>query len=148
MKIECILELMQDKGYIEIFEHSEEPMPPIYIIKNHRGKEFGKKLFHAILEEEDYLADYGNNTFSKILFAKKADIDEWLETLTKEITKIRWICGRLDTKLFKYIEERGFKTYYGISGFMEITNLKVKEERLRKTEEENQKAIDLLDQLL
>lgn len=148
MKIECILELMQDKGYIEIEENTREPMPLTYIIRNSRGKEFGSKLFHAISESEDYIADYGNVNFPEIFFAKKTDIDEWLETFTKEITKIRWICGSLDTKLFKYMEERGFKTYYGISGFMEITNLKVKEERLRKTEEENQKAIDLLDQLL
>lgn len=148
MKIECILELMKEKGYIEVFDDSEEPMPPIYVIKNHRGKEFGSKLFKAIVESENYLADYGNKYFPEISIAKKTDIDEWLKTLTKEITEIRWICGRLDTKLFRYMEEKGFKTHYGISGFAEITNLKVKKERLRKTEEENQKAIDLLDQLL
>lgn len=149
MKIECILELMKEKGYINIYEDSEEPMPLIYRIQNHRGKEFGSKLFHAISESEDYLADFGNVNFPEILFAKKTDIDEWLKTLTKETTKIRWIRGRLDSKVFKYMEEKGFDAYHDTSGLTAtITNLKIKNERLKKIEEENQEAIDLLDQLL
>lgn len=147
MKIECILELMQDKDYIEVFEDSEEPMPLIYLIKNHRGKEFGSKLFNAISESEDYIADFGNFNFPEITFAKKTDIDEWLETLKKEATGIRWIWGRIDSKLFKYMEKKGFEIHRTYSG-IEITNLKIKNERLRKIEEKNQEAIDLLDQLL
>lgn len=149
MKIECILELMKEKGYIEVFEDSEEPMPLIYLIKNHRGKEFGSKLFNAISESEDYIADFGNINFPEITFAKKTDIDEWLETITKETTTVRWIRGRLDSKLFNYMKEKEFEVSNDFSGLrIEITNLKIKNERLKKIEEENQEAIDLLDQLL
>ena len=150
MKIECILELMQDKDYIEIEENTREPMPLTYIIRNSRGKEFGSKLFHIISESEDYIADHGNINFPEIFFAKKADIDEWLEIFTEETKKITWLRGRLDTELFKYMEKKGFEaSYINCSGrAITITNLKIKNERLRKIEEKNQEAIDLLDQLL
>ena len=147
MKIECILQLMQEKGYIDISEYSEGEMPLIHTIRNHRGKEFGSKLFHAIFESEDYLADFKNSNFPEISIARKADIDEWLEALTKETTRIRWISGRLDQKVFKYIEKKDFEVSLGYS-HLEITNLKLKNERLKRINEENQKAIDLLDQLL
>ena len=147
MKIKCILELMKEKGYIEIYEHGEEPMPLIHTIRNHRGKEFGEKLFQVIVESENYIADYGNRNFPEISFAKKSDIDEWLETITKETTRIKWDFGRLDSKLFRYMTKKGFEVSSEFSG-IEITNLKVKSERLKKIEKENQEAIDLLDQLL
>lgn len=148
MKIECVLELMKEKDYIDICEYGEEPMPLIHGITNHRGREFGSKLFKAIVKSENYIAEYGNKNFPEITIAKKTDIDEWLKTITKETTKIRWTCGRLDTKLFRYMEEKGFKTHYGISGFLEITNLKVEKERLKEIERKDQEAVDLLDQLL
>lgn len=149
MKIECVLELMQEKGYIEIYEHGEEPMPLTYIIENHRGKEFGQKLFKAILDSGDYLVDYGNRNFPDISIAKKSDIDEWLETIKDETTKIRWIPGRLDYKLFEYMEKKNFEASKDRAGLsVIITNLKVKNERLKRIEAKNQEAIDLLDQLL
>lgn len=147
MKIECVLELMKEKGYIEIYEYSEEPMPLIHTIKNHRGKEFGEKLFQAIIESKEYLADYGNRNFPEISIAKKADINEWLETITGETTRIRWDYGRLDSKLFRYMRNKDFEVYSDYSN-IEITNLKLKKERLKKIEEENQEAINLLNQLL
>lgn len=149
MKIECILELMKEKGYIDIYEDSDEPMPLIYRIKNNRGTEFGGKLFHAISKSEDYIADYKKVSFPEIFFAKKTEIDEWLETFTKEITEIRWPRGGLDSKILKYMKEKDFDAFHDFSGLnLTIINLKIKKERIKKIEEENQEAIDLLDQLL
>lgn len=149
MKIECILQLMEEKDYIEIFEFGEEPMPLMHTIQNHRGKEFGQKLFKAILDSGDYLVDYGNRNFPEISIAKKSDIDEWLETIKDETTKMRWISGRLDYKLFKYMEKKNFEASKdGVGLSVIITNLKVKNERLKRMEKKNQEAIDLLDQLL
>lgn len=149
MKIECVLELMEEKGYINRNSIEEyDCMPKVDMIYNSRGKEFGKKLFEAIEKSEEYLVDMSTVTYSKIEISKKSDIDEWLQQFSdKEENRILWSNIRLDPDIFKYIEEKGYKakkTYNHI----EVTNLAIREERLNKEKEKNQEAIDLLDQLL
>lgn len=148
MKIECVLELMKEKGYIDIYEYSEEPMPIILMIKNYRGKKFGKKLFEAIKESEEYLIDQVTSDLSKIEIAKKSDIDEWLKQFeNKEENRIYWSSTVLDIDIFAYLKEKGYeaKKLYNHLG---IANLAIREKRMKKEEEKNQEAIDLLEQLL
>ena len=149
MKIECILELMIEKEYISKNSVEEyDCMPKVDRIENKRGKEFGEKLFEAIKQSGEYLIDLANINYSKIEIAKKSDIDNWLQLFSdKEENRIRWSNMRLDSDIFKYIEEKGYKakkTYNHI----QVTNLAIREKRLNKEEEKNQEAIDLLDKLL
>lgn len=149
MKIECILELMQEKGYISKNSVEEyDCMPKVDMIINHRGPKFGKKLFNAIVQSEEYLFDQTCVKFSKFQIAKKSDIDEWLQQFSdKEENRILWSNMRLDSDIFEYIKEKGYKakkTYNHI----EVTNLAIREKRMKKEEAKNQEAIDLLDQLL
>ena len=149
MKIECVLQLMEEKEYIKKNSINEyDCMPKVDMIINHRGPEFGKKLFNAIVQSEEYLFDQTYVNFSKFEIAKKSDIDEWLQQFSdKEKNRIRWSSIRLNSDIFEYIKGKGYeakKTYNHI----EITNLAIREERLKKEGEKNQEAIDLLDQLL
>lgn len=149
MKIECILELMIEKEYISKNSVEEyDCMPEVDRIKNKRGKEFGKKLFEAIKQSEEYLINLVDINYSKIEIAKKSDIDNWLQLFSdKEENRIRWSNMRLDSDIFEYIRAKGYKakkTYNHI----QVTNLAIREKRLNKEEEKNQEAIDLLDKLL
>ncbi len=148
MKIECVLELMQEKDYIYMLEYSEEPMPLIYMIKNYRGKKFGKKLFKAIKDSEKYLVDQVTSDYSRIEIAKKSDIDEWLQQFeNKEESRIYWSSIRLDIDIFNYLKEKGYKAKK-LYNHLGITNLAIQKDRMKEEEAKNQEAIDLLDQLL
>ena len=143
---------MEEKNYIKISGTGIETMPMMYRIEVLMGTEFGDKLFKKIASDENYIISSERTTMTEFILCKTEDVNEWLKNFEdQEEKEIMWQRNcRIDTKLEKYIKEKNFEIKRGnrIHDTVKITNCKLKEERLAKEEEERQKALDLLEEIL
>lgn len=144
-EIECVMKIMEEKGYIEIRElQSSSKAIPSYIFfttNEIKDDDIREEIWNTIqmsLEENlDYLVDGGR-------FCKKKDIDNYIEPL---IALNQEVVER-DVKLLDFMAEY-IKSKYNVElPNMKLINLDVRKKRLEDEYNKDMEALELLYNIL
>lgn len=151
MELKCILSLLKEKEHIEMYLDGYDSMPEIWNIKSLRGTEFAEKLYERILKDHSCFIESEDVYHVRVVICEKKAIEKWVEErgfADREMTRIKWSFGRLDDTIAKYLNQLGYEMKrVGHMDYIEITNLRIKEERIEKEREKEKEAIELLEMI-
>ena len=144
-EIECVMKIMEEKGYIEIRElqHSSKAIPSyiFFTTDEIKDNDIREEIWNTIqisLEENlDYLVDGGR-------FCKKKDIDNYIEpliALNQEVVK-------RDIKILDFMKEYIEEKYNVILPTMKLINLNVRKKRLEDEYNKDMEALEFLYSIL
>lgn len=147
-KASCVLDIMKEKGIIELNNENDELKRFNFHIRNINDdnikREIHKKIFKKLLNSEEYLLV---ETFGQHIkyFAKTENVREYIEKFLeseKEYEEHPSI-NYPDTQ--QWIKEN----YPNIDmNYLYIYNTEIKEKRKQQEKENDQKAIELLNNIL
>lgn len=154
MNLKCALKVLKENGFVEIdyknAKHSKFPKCSYYVISS-KSQNLIDRIHKRVSESPEYICsntrhEYnGSNLWHHFSIAKTKKVDQWLKNNCKgEETPIIG-CERF---IADYI--RDYTNYYQSSdcnGYL-IVNKKVKEERINKEKEEEEKAIELFEAII
>lgn len=150
-ELKCVLDIMTEKGYIEV-KHSRQNngINEYYIhitseIKDiNIKKEMYKKIYDKIKNDNQFLVNSSGPV--NPMYCKKEEIHKFIEKFIdsgKEIFQTEYIQ--------EYIRDFIESCYPGIAVDVwgcEITNLDVKRERITKQQRKDKEALELLNNIL
>lgn len=154
MSLRCALKILKEKGLIDI-EYTEKgrystlPRCPFYTVSS-KKTDLIDKICEEIYDRTDCICSdikrqYSGEMYDSFHFVETKKVDEWLENTCKEE----------ETEIIKckdfikdYIDD--YTDYYqgsDCNGYL-IVNQKVRENRIKKEEKEEEKAIELFESML
>lgn len=143
--VNCVLNIMKDNGYIEIKKHSDGSYIKItdMVKDDNIRKEMYKKIYQKMKDSDKYLIDEEENSWNPN-FCKKETIYELVINFIESKEECREInfmpkyIRDFVNSSFPQIEMEAYKIY----------NHYIKEKRLKKEKEQDEKALELLNDIL
>ena len=150
--VKCVLDIMENKGYIKIEERKVFDCKVFFIkitdtVKDENiRKEMYNKIYQKMKDSKKYIFD-DEDTHWNPNYCKKEDINQFIEYFIetqKEEERIhlpKYIRNFIGSHYTEVRIDKRIRNYY-------IINCNIKKERLEKEEKQDREALDLLNNIL
>ena len=155
MSLRCALKILKEKGLIDIESPMESrhfskfPRCPYYIVSS-KKIDLISRIYEEVSKSTDYICgniktQYTGETDDFFHFIETEEVDKWLEDNCKEEETEIIKC---EDFIKNYIEEyTDYRQSSDCRGYL-IINEKVRENRIKKEKDEEEKAIELFESII